>query len=325
MLYTSSQLLHSVNEYIHQLTYPQQPDNLYAPVRYILSLGGKRIRPLLALMSYNLFRDTIEKALPVAVALEIYHNFTLLHDDVMDHADVRRGAPTVHKKWNENIAILSGDAMQVIAYQHLIRCDREYVTPVMELFNRTVLEICEGQEDDLDFEGRMDVTVEQYIEMIRKKTAVLLACALKTGAILAGASGKDAELLYDFGIHIGLSFQLQDDLLDVYGDPKVFGKNIGGDILCNKKTFLLLKVFEMASPGQKQILARWLGKEEYVPAEKIEAIVSVYNELGLRQVSEKRMEEYYTKAMELLDSVSVESDRKSELIRMVEELMDRKL
>ncbi|MCD8166083.1 MAG: polyprenyl synthetase family protein [Bacteroides sp.] len=325
MLYTSSRLLYFVNEYIDELTYPQQPDNLYAPVRYILSLGGKRIRPILLLMSYNLFKDTVEKALPTAVALEIYHNFTLLHDDVMDHADVRRGAPTVHKKWNENVAILSGDAMQVIAYQHLIRCDREYITPVMELFNRTALEICEGQEDDLDFEQRTDVTAEQYIEMIRKKTAVLLACALKMGAILAGASGKDAELLYDFGIHIGLSFQLQDDLLDVYGDPEVFGKNIGGDILCNKKTFLLLKAFELASPGQKRILGEWLGKEAYIPAEKIEAVVSVYNELGLRQVSEKRMEEYYTKAMELLESVSVESDRKRELIRIVEELMDRKL
>ena len=238
MLQSFSQLLEKVNAHIDTLDYAHEPMHLYEPVKYILSLGGKRIRPAMMLMAYNMYRDNVEAILDPALALEMYHNFTLLHDDLMDNADMRRGNPTVHNRWNANTAILSGDVMISLADVYMSRVDDAYFREVMATFHRTSIEIAEGQQYDMDFETRDDVTEAEYIEMIRLKTSVLLACALKIGAVLGGASKEDAELLYRLGESIGLAFQLRDDYLDVYGDPKVFGKKIGGDILCNKKTYL---------------------------------------------------------------------------------------
>ena len=235
-MYTSAQLLGKVNDALANLAYDREPVGLYEPVKYVLSLGGKRIRPVLMLMAYNLYREDVERVIMPAIGIETYHNYTLLHDDLMDKADVRRGHPTVHKKWNENTAVLSGDSMLVLAYQRVAQCDPDKLPAVLKLFTNTALEIGEGQQYDIDFETRNDVTEGEYIEMIRLKTSVLLACALKMGAMLAGAPEQDAQLLYRFGEQIGLAFQLQDDYLDVYGDFEVFGKRIGGDILCKKKT-----------------------------------------------------------------------------------------
>ncbi|MBR5763372.1 MAG: polyprenyl synthetase family protein, partial [Bacteroidaceae bacterium] len=246
-MYTSSQLIEKVNLFIEQLPYERKPAGLYDPVKYVLSLGGKRIRPVLMLMAYNLYKENVDDIMMQAVALETYHNYTLLHDDLMDKADVRRGKPTVHKKWDDNTAILSGDSMLVLAYQRMLSgLDSENIKKVLDLFTVTALEIGEGQQYDMEFETRNDVTEAEYIEMIRLKTSVLLACALKIGALLGGASDKEADTLYDYGQEIGLAFQLQDDYLDVYGDPAVFGKKIGGDILCNKKTYMLINAFNKA-------------------------------------------------------------------------------
>ena len=249
-MFTITELTEKINRHFEELKFTRQPQGLYAPVSYVLSIGGKRIRPLLMLMAYNLYREDVEHIFPQATGIEVYHNYTLLHDDLMDKADRRRGKPTVHKVWNENTAILSGDAMLVLAYQFMAQCPPECLKEVMDLFSQTALEICEGQQLDMDFETRKDVTEAEYMEMIRLKTSVLLSCSLKMGALLAGASPEDAGHLYDFGIHLGLAFQLKDDLLDVYGNPEVFGKNIGGDILCNKKTYLLIKAYEQATPSQ---------------------------------------------------------------------------
>ena len=235
-MYNSEEILEKINQGLAKLELEGQPFGLYQPIRYVLSLGGKRLRPVLMLMAYNMYRDDVEKILPTALGLEVYHNYTLLHDDVMDRAEVRRGKPCVHKVWNENTAILSGDTMLVLAYQLIAQCPPKQLKNVLDLFTKTALEIGEGQQYDIDFEERLDVTEAEYIEMIRLKTSVLLACALKMGALQAGASASDASALYSFGEKIGLAFQLQDDMLDVYGDFKTFGKKIGGDILCNKKT-----------------------------------------------------------------------------------------
>ena len=261
---------------IGQLEFDCPPKSLYEPITYILSLGGKRIRPALVLMAYNLYREDVEKAIRPAIGLEVFHNFTLLHDDLMDQADKRRNKPTVHKVWNANTAILSGDAMLIAAYQLIGETAPEHLKEVLDLFTRTALEICGGQQYDMEFESRMDVSEEEYLEMIRLKTAVLLACSLKTGAILAGASREDAENLYRFGINIGLAFQLQDDLLDVYGDTRTFGKNIGGDILCNKKTFLLINALRRAEGEQKVQLEHWIARKDFDAAEKIAAVTNIY-------------------------------------------------
>ena len=240
---TADEILNMVNEFLGNLPYDRKPYSLYEPVKYVLSMGGKRIRPTLMLLSYNIFKNDPEKILMNAVALETYHNYTLLHDDLMDNADLRRGHETVHKKWGANTAILSGDSMLVLAYERMAQCDEKHLAKVLKIFTTTALEIGEGQQYDMEFETRNDVKEEEYIEMIRLKTSVLLACALKIGAVLADASEEDAENLYKFGEQIGLAFQLQDDFLDVYGDTKVFGKEIGGDITSNKKTFMLINAF----------------------------------------------------------------------------------
>ena len=269
-----NEILQKVEHEISQLSFEYPPKSLYDPIEYILSLGGKRIRPALALMACNLYQENIDNVIYPALGIEVFHNFTLLHDDLMDRADKRRNKPTVHKVWNDNTAILSGDAMLIAAYQLIGKTEPSCLKEVFDLFTETALEICGGQQYDMEFESRTDVTEPEYIEMIRLKTAVLLACSLKIGAIICGASKEDADNLYDFGINIGLAFQLQDDLLDVYGDTATFGKNIGGDITCNKKTFLLIHAFELASPEQKATLNNWIGKTQFIPAEKIEAVTA---------------------------------------------------
>ena len=325
MAFSADQLLEKVNTYLATMPYVREPKGLYAPIEYVLSLGGKRIRPVLMLLSYQLYKENVDDILPQAAGIETYHNYTLLHDDLMDCADMRRNKPTVHKVWDENTAILSGDAMLVLAYRLMNNCPERYLRQVMDIFSQTALEICEGQQWDMEFETRNDVTVPEYMEMIRLKTSVLLSAALKIGAVLGGASEDDARKLYDFGIKMGLAFQLQDDLLDVYGDPEVFGKKIGGDILCNKKTYMLIKALNRADEKQHAELNRWLNAETFQPAEKIKAVTEIYNQLNIRNICESKMREYYTFAMESLAAVAVAEDRKKELKNLVKLLMYREM
>lgn len=318
-----NEILQKIEKEVAQLSFKYPPKSLYDPIEYILSLGGKRIRPALTLMACNLYHNNVDKAIYPALGIEVFHNFTLLHDDLMDKADKRRNKPTVHKVWNDNTAILSGDAMLIAAYQLIGKTEPEYLKEVFDLFTSTALEICGGQQYDMEFESRKDVAEAEYIEMIRLKTAVLLACSLKTGAIIGGASKDDAENLYEFGINIGLAFQLQDDLLDVYGDTATFGKNIGGDILCNKKTFLLIHAFELADEKQKTTLNKWIGKETFIPSEKIEAITAIYNELHLKDITTDKMQGYYDKAMENLSRLSISPDKLTVLKEVSDRLMYR--
>lgn len=323
--YTALQLLDKINVYLEQMPYMRPPKGLYEPIAYELSLGGKRIRPVLMLMAYQLYKEDVECILPQAAGLETYHNHTLLHDDVMDKADMRRNKPTVHNVWNENTAILSGDAMLILAYRLMADCPQEKLAEVLRVFTETTMEICEGQQWDMEFETRMDVKVDEYVEMIRLKTSVLLAAALKIGAYLADAPAEDAQLLYDFGVKMGLAFQLQDDWLDVYGDPKVFGKNIGGDILCNKKTYMLITALEQANEEQRQELERWLEVVDYVPAEKIAAVTALYNEIGVGKRCEEKVEAFYAEGLAVLDQVSASSERKEALKAFACSLMNRKV
>ena len=323
MPYSFAQLLDKVNAHIEQLDYAHEPMNLYDPVKYILSLGGKRIRPAMMLMAYNMYRDDVEQILDPALALEIYHNFTLLHDDLMDHADVRRGKPTVHKRWDANTAILSGDVMLTLADVYMSRVDDAHFREVMATFHKTSIEIAEGQQYDMDFETRTDVTEAEYIEMIRLKTSVLLACALKIGAILGGATKEDAQHLYRLGECIGLAFQLRDDYLDVYGDPKVFGKKIGGDILCNKKTYLYINALRLANQEQRTELDRWATATEINPEEKIAAVTAIYTALGLPEKSRAIEEHYYTLAKAELEALGVSDSQKAVLAQFMAMLMER--
>lgn len=324
-MFTASELLDIVKGHIAGLQFTRTPKGLYDPVSYVLSLGGKRIRPVLMLMAYNLYREDVKSILQPATGIEVYHNYTLLHDDLMDRADMRRGKATVHKVWNDNVAILSGDAMLVLAYQFMAQCASEKLKDVMDLFSQTALEICEGQQLDMEFEQRKDVKEDEYIEMIRLKTSVLLAASLKIGAILGGASKEDADALYDFGVNLGLAFQLKDDLLDVYGDPLRFGKNIGGDILCNKKTYLVIKAFEHANTDQKALLSDWFTRETFDPQEKIAAVTRLYNEIGVKALCENRIVEYSKRASESLNRVNVSAENKQELETMMNELMHREV
>ena len=320
---TSEELYEKVNTFIDKLAYNREPKSLYDPIKYVLSLGGKRIRPVLMLLGYNLWKDDPERILMPAVAVETYHNYTLLHDDLMDNADKRRGHDTVHKKWDANTAILSGDAMLVVAYQRLASVDQTKLKPVLDLFTETALEIDEGQQFDIDFENRSDVKEEEYIEMIRLKTSVLLACALKIGAILANAPVTDAEALYKFGEQLGLAFQLQDDLLDVYGDTKVFGKEIGGDIMCNKKTFMLINAFNHANDAQLKELQKWCSGEKFDRKEKVAAVTHLYDEIGIRQLCEAKIEYYFEESKKWLDKVSVPEERKAHLRAYINQMMKR--
>ena len=312
-----------VNEAIDGLSYDRKPASLYEPIKYVLSLGGKRVRPVLMLMAYNLYKDDPQKIITQAVGLETYHNFTLLHDDLMDNADMRRGHETVHKKWDANQAILSGDTMLLQAFERVEACEVDKVKDVFATFMQTTYEIGEGQQLDVEFESRNDVTEEEYIEMIRLKTSVLLACALKIGAILAGAPKEDQENLYRFGEQIGLAFQLQDDLLDVYGDPKVFGKNIGGDITSNKKTYMLINAVNRANAKQREELTRWIDAKTFDREEKVRAVTRLYDEIGIRQLCEQKMETCYTLAQQYMTKVQVSEDRKAVLKAYAAAMMKR--
>lgn len=320
---TADELLQLINRYLDSLPYDRKPASLYAPIKYVLSMGGKRIRPTLMLLAYNLFKDDPEKILSSACALETYHNYTLLHDDLMDNADVRRGQPTVHKKWNANLAVLSGDSMLVLAYQRMTECD-SHLAEVLRLFTETALEIGEGQQMDMEFETRNDVREEEYIEMIRLKTSVLLACAMKIGALLADAPADDANNLYRFGEKIGLAFQLQDDYLDVYGDPAVFGKAIGGDIVSNKKTYMLINAFNRADNAQRAELERWVRATDFDRQEKVKAVTGLYDEMGIDRLAQQKIAGYFNESKTYLDRVDVSDERKSELMRYAQRMMKRR-
>lgn len=317
------ELYDKVNLYIENMPYNAQPEGLYAPIKYVLELGGKRIRPVLMLMAYNLYKDNVDDILPNSIALETYHNFTLLHDDLMDRADMRRGHLTVHKKWNDNTAILSGDAMLIMAYKLFTETTNPQMMKAVKTFNAATLGVCDGQQYDVEFESRNDVREEEYMEMIRLKTSLLLACALKIGAELAGASPEDADSLYQFGEKMGLAFQLQDDLLDVYGDPAVFGKQIGGDILCNKKTFMLINAFNRANPTQKAQLQEWVDKTDFVPAEKIQAVTALYDAVGIKALCLDKIEQLFSQSLECLAKVKVDESKKTELKAFADKLLKR--
>lgn len=322
-MYNIDELLAMVNQSLQENDVVKSPSGLYSPISYVLSLGGKRIRPVMVLMSYNLYHEDVDTAMLPALGLETYHNFTLLHDDLMDRADVRRGKPTVHRKWDDNTAILSGDNMLVMAMQRVSQCDARHLPSVISLFTKTAIEIDEGQQYDMDFESRNDVTEEEYIEMIRLKTSVLLACALKMGAILADAPASDAEALYQFGEKIGLAFQLQDDYLDVYGDFETFGKQIGGDIMCNKKTYMLINALRLARGEQADELHGWIANVDANRDEKVSAVTRIYDELGIPAMCQERINNYFQQALECLGKVALPEDRKAMLKDLAFKLLKR--
>ena len=312
-----------IEEELQKLSFQIEPAELYDPVRYMLKLGGKRIRPALVLMSCELFDGTTVDALPAALGIEVFHNFTLLHDDIMDKAPLRRSKPTVHEKWNSDIAILSGDAMFVKSCQLIMQVNGTVVKPVMDHFLESALLVCEGQQWDMTYQDANNITIPDYLKMIELKTAALLACSLKTGALIAGASNKNCELVHDFGINQGIAFQLHDDLLDVYGDKEKFGKQSGGDILANKKTYLLLKALELANPNQKKELMHWLTVKAFDADEKVNAVKTIYSSTGAKETAEAEMENYFQKANEAVRSLSVSEDKMQPLIEFSEQLMMR--
>ncbi|OIP85135.1 MAG: isoprenyl synthetase [Porphyromonadaceae bacterium CG2_30_38_12] len=320
---TANEIANIVSREIEKLDWSLQPLGLYEPIAYVLSMGGKRLRPMLTLMACNLYTEQIEPAIAPALGIEVFHNFTLLHDDIMDRANIRRGKPTVHKKWNDNTAILSGDVMQIASYQLIAKTPQEHLKAILDVFSSTAREICEGQQYDVDFEQRNEVNADDYLEMIRLKTAVLLGCALKTGAIIGGADEHDATNLYNFGIHIGLAFQLKDDLLDVYGKEETFGKKIGGDILCNKKTYLLIHALELAKGQDKLDIQSFLKKNYPDPQEKITLVTAMYNKLKVKKICEDKMMFYYNKAIANLDNIRVDSSKKQSLRNLAEKLLYR--
>ena len=323
-MYSIDQLTSKVTSALAELPFDRKPEGLYAPIKYVLSMGGKRIRPVLMLMAYNMYKPDVDEIMNVALGLEMYHNFTLLHDDLMDRAQVRRGKPCVHKVWNDNTAILSGDNMLVMAYRLISCCPSSSLPMVMKVFTETALQIDEGQQYDMDFESRMDVTEEEYLEMIRLKTSVLLACALKIGALLGGASEADADALYAYGERVGLAFQLQDDYLDVYGDYETFGKAIGGDILCNKKTFMLINALQRATGPVREALDGWLSSRDCDPASKVRAVTDIYTQLGVGELALHHIATYIQEAEDVLDRVSLPDDRKAILRQWAEHLLGRK-
>lgn len=323
-MYSEEDLLKKINKYISNIQYATSPNELYAPIKYTMDIGGKRIRPILMLLAYNLYKDDIDSILPNAAGLEIYHNFTLLHDDLMDKADMRRGKATVHKKWDANTAILSGDAMLILAYKLMAQNKNEHFSDVLDSFNEATLGVCEGQQYDMDFENRTDVTVEEYMEMIRLKTSLLLAYALKIGAQLAGAPVEDTEHLYKFGEKIGLAFQLQDDLLDVYGDPAIFGKKIGGDIVCNKKTFMLINALNRSTPEQRSTLCSWINQKEFDSRKKITEVTKIYDEINIKDICINKIEELFDEATYHLEQIGVCTTKKDALKNFANKLMRRK-
>ena len=316
-------LQNTLNKAVANLELPNEPKGLYDPIRYIISLGGKRIRPLLVLMATELFGSDAEESIHAALAIEIFHNFTLVHDDIMDNAPLRRGKPTVHEKWNVNTAILSGDVMMVESNKQLAKVNARCLKQVLDTFNATAQGVCEGQQLDMEFENRSDVTIEKYLNMIRLKTAVLLGGALKLGAIIAGAPEKDADLIYQFGENIGIAFQLHDDILDVYADPEKFGKQVGGDIIANKKTFLLLKARELAEGDDKKKLEKWLKTRDANVTEKLNQVKQVYDNLEIEKIAKEQMDFYLQKALNVFKEVNVSKERKANLLILTNQLITR--
>ena len=324
---TLSQITKEFSEYIENQSFTQQPIELYEPIAYILTLGGKRIRPILTLAAYQLFDNDTKKAFPTAFAIEVFHNFTLMHDDIMDAAPLRRGKQTVHTKYNVNTGILSGDAMLILAYDYLVSVSEDFktVTKLIKIFNKVAIEVCEGQQFDINFEKRNNVTIPEYINMIKLKTAVLLAAALQMGATSAFSSDEDAQHLYDFGLNIGLAFQIQDDILDTFGDAATFGKKVGGDIIQNKKTYLYLKTMELLPTEQAEELYTLYNSEENDEDIKIEKVKIFFNSVNIRGEAELLQDDYFQKGMAHLDSVNVSEERKTALRSIAEDLMIRKV
>jgi len=317
-----TQLIELINNRLAKLSYGEEPKELYDPISYIMSLGGKRMRPLLVLLAYRLFKDDVENVLDEAIAVEVFHNFTLMHDDIMDEAPIRRGKPTVHEKWDANVAILSGDVMLVKAYDLLLDAPGN-LKQIIKDFNACAAGVCEGQQLDMNFEGLPTVPEEVYINMIRLKTAVLLGYSLKLGAMLAESTEEQAQRLYDFGVQIGIGFQLKDDLLDVYADQAKFGKQVGGDIISNKKTFLLLKALELANSSQLSELNSWLQAENFDPVEKVKTVTAIYDEIGIRQLTLDKMEEYFANGFKALESIEGNEQEKTALIDFTNYLINR--
>ena len=322
-MYTQADLKKLVNKAILNLSYNEEAEKLNDPVKYILSIGGKRLRPVLALMACNLFNDKIDEAVIPAMGLEVFHNFTLVHDDIMDHAPVRRNLPTVHSKWNLNQAVLSGDVMAFIANECFLQTPPQYLLKVFKVFNKAAIEVCVGQQLDIDYEKATIVSHEEYLRMIELKTAVLLAASAKIGAIIGGADDKDSDLLYEFGKNLGLAFQIQDDLLDVYGDIKVFGKIMGGDIISNKKTFMLVKALEIASIEQAKQLHEQFSLKEFDPEIKVKKVVDLYDQLNIKNISERLATDYINTAFSLLEKIGVINERKAELVNIGNSLIGR--
>jgi geranylgeranyl diphosphate synthase type II len=312
-----------ISDAVKKLAFPEYPAALYEPISYILSLGGKRMRPALLLMACDLFGGDVEAALPPALAIEVFHNFTLMHDDIMDNAPLRRGKITVHERWNQNVGILSGDVMLIQGYKLMMQVKDHLLRPILDIFNNTAVGVCEGQQVDMEFEERNDVEIDEYLNMIRLKTAVVLGGALKIGALIGGADTRDAELLSSFGEHLGIAFQLQDDILDVYGDPEKFGKQVGGDIISNKKTYLLIKALELADAQQTQELAHWIALKKFDNEEKVAAVTIIYNSLNIRQQSEDTMHTYADKAFEALDAINLPEEHKQYLRDFADGLLVR--
>ena len=309
-----------ITDELGRIEYPKTPSLLYEPIDYILGLGGKRMRPILVLMAYQLFDKNIEKAFSPALAIEVFHNFTLLHDDIMDNAPLRRGQKTVHEKWNNNIAILSGDTMLVQAYQLISQVDDTIVKQVLAVFSKAAIEVCEGQQWDMDFESQKEVSISDYLKMIEYKTAVLLGAALQIGGITAGASANEQNHLYSFGKNMGIAFQLKDDLLDAFGAPETFGKQVGGDIMANKKTYLYLKALALADGTQRRNLEQYFSTKD-TSESKVEAVKSIFITLDIHQLTSDLMKEYHSKAMHHLDAI--ESDNKEPLLAFSALLLDR--
>lgn len=322
-MYNYSELKDVVDRALVNLSYNSEADRLIDPVKYILSIGGKRLRPVIALMACNMFSDKIDDAILPAAGLEVFHNFTLVHDDIMDQSVLRRGFPAVHHKWDIDQAILSGDVMVFIANECFLQSPSEYLVKVFRIFNKAAIEVCVGQQIDMDFEKAVVVAQEDYLRMIELKTAVLVAASLKIGAVIGAADEKDSDLLYEFGRNLGLAFQVQDDLLDIWGDSRIFGKKQGGDIVTNKKTFPLVKAFEIGSPAQIKQLKKLFSEQEYDPDEKISLVMGIYDQLNIKQITEKLANDYISTAFGFLEKVSIDSTRKIELTTAASSLIGR--
>ncbi|MCA6421530.1 MAG: polyprenyl synthetase family protein [Flavobacterium sp.] len=314
-----------ISAYLESQYETKEPRNLYEPIHYILKLGGKRIRPVLTLMSAEVFDADYKLALPAALAVEVFHNFSLIHDDIMDDAPLRRGNETVHEKWNTNTAILSGDAMLILAYQYFEKYNTDVFRDLAKLFSKTALEVCEGQQYDVDFETRDDVTIDQYLKMIEYKTAVLVGASMKMGAIVAETSAENANLIYDFGLNLGLAFQLQDDYLDAFGNPETFGKQVGGDIIENKKTYLYLKAIEFSSDEDKKQLMHLFSIQPEDNSAKIASVKEIFNSSGASSATQKAIQDYTFKAFETLRNISIDNEKKDILRSFGENLMGRKV